>query len=149
MSRAFVKEDVDVVERTTRRRSNSGLPPGALNYMTRQGAERLRKRIESLRQEPKSSVANIQYLEEALKSATLVEPRRHGDSVSFGASVTLQESGGKRETYRVVGVDEVDLDSGNVSWVSPMGKALLNAHLGQRVVLPGAGNAAWTVVSID
>lgn len=149
MSRAFIKEDVDVIERTAQRRSPSGLPPGALNYMTREGAGRLRARLEKLRREPESNGMNIEYLEEALKSATLVEPRREGDGVSFGASVTMQDFEGKRETYRVVGVDEVDLDPGNVSWVSPIGKALLAAGLGQRLTLPGLENAVRTIVNID
>ena len=42
MSRAFVKEDVDLPERSGRKRSASGLPPGATNYITARGAKRLR-----------------------------------------------------------------------------------------------------------
>jgi hypothetical protein len=34
MSRAFIKEDVDPPERSGRKRSASGLPPGATNYIT-------------------------------------------------------------------------------------------------------------------
>jgi transcription elongation GreA/GreB family factor len=149
MSRAFIKEDVDVIERTARRRSQSGLPPGALNYMTRQGAEKLRARLAKLRRDPERNASTIEHIEEALKSATLVEPRTEDDGVSFGASVTVEDSAGKRETYRVVGVDEVDLDPGNVSWVSPIGKALLAARRGQRVTLPGVKDAVLRVVSID
>src|SRR5205814_5816772 len=37
MSRAFVKEDVDPPERSGRKRSASGLPPGATNYITARG----------------------------------------------------------------------------------------------------------------
>jgi len=149
MSRAFIKEDVDVVERTARWRSQSGLPPGALNYMTRQGADTLRARLERMRKEPATDSGNIERLEKALQSATVVEPQRDGDGVSFGASVTVEDSAGRRETFRVVGVDEVELDPGNVSWVSPTGKALLAARRGQRVALPGKGNAVWTLVTID
>ncbi len=32
-----------------------------------------------------------------------------------------------------MGADEVDLDRGWVSWLSPIAKALLNAQLGERV----------------
>jgi hypothetical protein len=38
MSRAFVKEDVDLPERSGRKRSASGLPPGATNYISARGA---------------------------------------------------------------------------------------------------------------
>jgi hypothetical protein len=49
MSRAFVKEDVDPPERRGRKRSISGLPPGATNYITVRGAKRLRDELEKLR----------------------------------------------------------------------------------------------------
>jgi transcription elongation factor GreB len=35
--------------------------------------------------------------------------------------------------YRIVGVDEVDIDRNCVSWLSPIAKALLSARLGERV----------------
>jgi hypothetical protein len=49
MSRAFVKEDVDLPERSGRKRSVSGLPPGATNYITARGAQRLRDQLQKLR----------------------------------------------------------------------------------------------------
>lgn len=39
-----------------------------------------------------------------------------------------------KATYRIVGVDEIDIDSGWVSWLSPIAKALLNRKRGQRVL---------------
>ena len=39
----------------------------------------------------------------------------------------------KKISYRIVGVDEIDLDRGWVSWLSPIAKALLNARAGERV----------------
>ena len=49
MSRAFVKEDVDPPERSGRKRSASGLPLGATNYITARGAKRLRDDLQKLR----------------------------------------------------------------------------------------------------
>jgi hypothetical protein len=49
MSRAFVKEDVDLPERSGRKRSASALPPGATNYITARGAKRLRDGLHKLR----------------------------------------------------------------------------------------------------
>src|ERR1700720_2776006 len=49
MSRAFIKEDVDLPERSGRKRSASGLPPGATNYITARGAKRLRNELQELR----------------------------------------------------------------------------------------------------
>jgi transcription elongation factor GreB len=53
--------------------------------------------------------------------------------VRFGATVTVRESDGNEATYRIVGVDETDMDCGWVSWLSPIAKALLNSQRGQRV----------------
>ena len=47
--------------------------------------------------------------------------------------MTVRESDGSEAQYRIVGVDEIDLDRGWVSWQSPIAKALLNAKRGQRI----------------
>jgi hypothetical protein len=53
MSRAFIKEDVDLPERSGRKRSASGLPPGTTNYITARGAKRLRDELQNFaRQTP-------------------------------------------------------------------------------------------------
>jgi transcription elongation factor GreB len=49
--------------------------------------------------------------------------------------VTVREAGGGEARYRIVGVDETDSDRNWVSWLSPIARALLNARLGERVVL--------------
>jgi hypothetical protein len=49
MSRAFVKEDVDLPERIGQKRSASGLPPEASNYIIARGAKRLREELQKLR----------------------------------------------------------------------------------------------------
>jgi len=147
MSRAFVKEDIDLPERSTRLRSVSGLPPGAVNYLTAQGADRLRERLADLRRAG-ADQDEIQALEETLQSATVVQPLRTADVVVFGVAVTLQNPSGEWRTYRVVGVDEVALDAENVSWVSPLGKTLLGATLNQRLTLPADNEAWWRVVKL-
>lgn len=149
MSRAFVKEDLEVPERSIRRRSASGLPPGALNYLTSAGAAALRARMEALQRAPGKDEAERERLHNALATATIVEPRTPGEMVTFGAAVTVQLGDGGLETYWIVGVDEVDLAPGNVSWVSPIGKALLGAEIGQRVAFAGAEHVLRTVRKIE
>jgi len=139
MSRAFVKEDVDPPERSGRVRSASGLPPGATNYMTLAGAMRLRQKLEQLRG-AKKNAERITGLEEMLGSVTIVEaPTDPGKDISFGARVTVRDASGQLTTYRVVGVDELDLYADAVSWISPIGKVLLAAEFGQKVTLPQVG----------
>jgi len=47
--------------------------------------------------------------------------------------VTVRESNGSETRYRIVGVDETDLDNNWVSWMSPIAKALLNRKPGERI----------------
>lgn len=142
MSRAFVKEDVEVPERVTRRRSLSGLPPGALNFLTSKGAARLREKLRS-GGNVAAEAARI------LASATIVEPpQKHPGEVVFGATVTLRAPDGTLRTHRIVGVDEVALDPQAVSWVSPLGRALLGAEVGKTVSL-GESDERFTVLKIE
>ena len=135
MSRAFIKEDVDPPERSGRKRSASGLPPGATNYMTVRGAKRLRDELQKLRATNAGS-ERIGELEHILASVHVVDPPDPAsNSVSFGATVTVKDKKGLAETYTVVGVDELDLEPDAVSWISLIGKALLAADMGDSIGL--------------
>ena len=106
MSRAFVKEDVDLPERSGRKRSASGLPPGATNYITARGVKRLRDELEKLRAANTNS-DRVSELEQILASVHVVDPPDEpSNSVGFGAKVTVKDRKGRTETYTVVGVDE-------------------------------------------
>ena len=141
MSRAFIKEDVDPPERSGRKRSASGLPPGAINYITARGANRLRDELQKLR----GSIAadeRVIELEQILASVHVVgPPDAASNSVAFGATVTVKDTKGLTETYTVVGVDELDLEPDAVSWISPLGKALLAADIGDSIRLADARTA--------
>jgi transcription elongation GreA/GreB family factor len=135
VSRAFIKEDVDPPERSGRKRSASGLPPGATNYITARGAKRLRDELQKLRATNAGS-ERIGELEHILASVHVVDPPDPAsNSVSFGATVTVKDKKGLAETYTVVGVDELDLEPDAVSWISPIGKALLAADMGDSIGL--------------
>ena len=141
MSRAFVKEDVDLPERSGRKRSASGLPPGATNYITARGAKRLRDELQKLRA---TNVTNerVTELEQILASVHVVDPPDPAsNSVGFGATVTVKDKKGRTETYTVVGVDEFDLEPDAVSWISPIGKALLAADMGHWIKLDDGRSA--------
>ena len=135
MSRAFVKEDVDPPERSGRKRSASGLPPGATNYITARGAKRLRDELQKLRAANAGS-ERIVELENILASVHVVDsPEPASNSVGFGATVTVKDEKGLTEAYTIVGVDELDLEPDAVSWISPIGKALLAADMGDSIGL--------------
>jgi transcription elongation factor GreB len=135
MSRAFVKEDVDLPERSGRKRSASGLPPGATNYITARGAKHLRDELEKLRA-ANTDIKRVAELEQILASVHVVDPPDPAsNSVAFGATVTVKDKKGRTETHTVAGVDELDLDPDAVSWISPIGKALLAADVGDSITL--------------
>jgi transcription elongation factor GreB len=135
MSRAFVKEDVDLPERSGRKRSASGLPPGATNYITARGAKHLRDELQKLRAANAVS-ERIVELERILASVHVVDPPdAPSNSVTFGATVTVKDKKGATETFTIVGVDELDFEQHAVSWISPVGKALLNADMGDWITL--------------
>jgi len=147
MSRAFVREDVDPPERSGRTRSPSGLPPGAVNYITERGAKRLRQELANLRQKG-SSAQQIEQLEQILRSATIVEPpESSSDSVRFGSTVTVEAADGTQTTFTIVGLDEIGFEPDGVSWISPIGKALLAAEVGDRVT--AGEQKLGKIVSLD
>jgi transcription elongation factor GreB len=141
VSRAFVKEDVDLPERSGRKRSASGLPPGATNYITARGAKRLRDELQKLR------VANavnerVTELEQILASVHVVDPAdASSNSVTIGATVTVKDKQGVTETLTIVGVDELNFERDAVSWISPIGKALLAADMGNWIKLDDGRSA--------
>jgi transcription elongation factor GreB len=79
----------------------------------------------------------IRFLTKRLESAEVVDPRRQTrrDQVFFGASVTFANRRGAEKTVTIVGIDEADLDRGQVSWISPIARALLKAREGDVVEL--------------
>lgn len=135
MSRAFVKEDVDLPERSGRARSASGLPPGAVNYITAGGAARVRRELDDLRRGSSRDDERIAELERVLASVTIVEAPADPASLAFGAKVTVRDAAGELRNYRIVGVDEMRFHPDAISWVSPVAKTLLAAEVGDRVML--------------
>jgi transcription elongation factor GreB len=141
VSRAFIKEDVDPPERSGRKRSASGLPPGATNYITARGAKRLREELQKLR-EANTDAERIVELERILESIHIVDPPdAPSNNVTFGATVTVQDKTDATEMFTIVGVDELNFEQHAVSWISPIGKALLAADVGDWIVLEDGRSA--------
>jgi transcription elongation factor GreB len=74
----------------------------------------------------------IRFLSKRLEIAHVVDPgqQKNLDQVFFGATVTYANERGAERTITIVGVDEADLDRGQVSWVSPIARALMKAREG-------------------
>ncbi len=92
------------------------------------------------RQTPSSE--RIIELEHILASIHVVDPPDPAsNSVAFGATVTVKDKKGATETFTIVGVDELDFERDAVSWISPIGKALLAADMGDWITLEDGRNA--------
>ncbi|MBM4268246.1 MAG: transcription elongation factor GreB [Deltaproteobacteria bacterium] len=78
----------------------------------------------------------IRFLSRRLDIAVVVDNAgKDHDRVYFGATVTFLDESGKEQTVSIVGVDELDVARGRVSWVSPIATALLKASIGGVVTL--------------
>jgi transcription elongation factor GreB len=79
----------------------------------------------------------IRFLTKRLEIAEVVTPSiHHGrDQVFFGATVTYADQGGAETTVTILGVDEADTAAHQISWVSPVARALLKSRVGDVVRL--------------
>jgi transcription elongation factor GreB len=83
----------------------------------------------------------IRFLSKRLDIAEVADPSvHHGrDQVFFGATVTYANAKGEERSVTIKGVDETDNLAGEVSWVSPIARALLKARVGDEVTLMTPG----------
>jgi transcription elongation factor GreB len=79
----------------------------------------------------------IRFLTRRLDRAEVVDPLQQAgnDQIFFGATVTYLQSDGVERTVRIVGIDEVDPLNGQISWISPVARALIKAREGDSVSL--------------
>lgn len=77
----------------------------------------------------------IRFLTKRIENAEVVDPTRQGnnDQVFFGATVTVCDAEGEENTYAIVGIDEMDVARGRISWISPLARALIKAREGDTV----------------
>ncbi|MGH6945983.1 MAG: transcription elongation factor GreB [Kiloniellales bacterium] len=94
----------------------------------------------------------LRYLVKRIEVAEVVDPtrQRNREQVFFGASVTYVDSRKQEHRVRIVGVDEIRHEQGEVSWVSPVGRALLRAYEGDKVeVRTPAGPETVEIMKIE
>lgn len=88
----------------------------------------------------------IRYLQTRLPQLKVVREKPSADGVYFGATVQVRDEEGKTHEYRIVGPDEADTKSGDISVDSPVARALLGKGLSAEVRISAAGKQ--TSVSI-
>ncbi|GAB3357311.1 MULTISPECIES: transcription elongation factor GreB [Giesbergeria] len=80
----------------------------------------------------------IRFLTKRLELAEVVDPAVHmgNTQVFFGATVTYVDDLDCERTVTILGIDEADSAQGQISWISPVARALLKARQGDQVDLP-------------
>lgn len=161
MSRAFVNEDLLDENTMLPEREVSQHP----NYVTAHGSALLKQRLAELENErslllkrgdsaARERLATVErdlrYYAARAESAKLVPGfSQPPEQVTFGCRVTVATPPGEEISYTLVGEDEADAEHGLVSWVSPLGQALLGAREGDAVTWRRpAGDAELEVVEI-
>jgi transcription elongation factor GreB len=77
----------------------------------------------------------MRFLRKRMEIAEVVDPARqtNRERVYFGATVFYRNARDEEKTVRIVGIDEARSEFNEVSWISPVAKALLKAEEGDIV----------------
>lgn len=83
----------------------------------------------------------MRFLMKRMEIAEVVDPSLQTDRarVFFGATVTYCDEDDRERTVRIVGIDETRPEQGEISWVSPVARALMRAEQGDVVTLHTPG----------
>jgi len=91
----------------------------------------------------------IRFLAKRIEAAEVVDPeapRAGQPRAFFGATVRYANAAGAERVVSIVGTDEVDLHRNHISWVSPLGRALMKSAAGDEVVLEAPGGTEYLTV---
>jgi transcription elongation factor GreB len=185
MSKAFTKEgngeDLELDLNAKEDDSPNDPLAGKKNYITPQGAEKLRTELKHLLNDERPELVKviqwaasngdrsenadyiygkrrlreidrrIRFLSKRLELAEIIDPlNQHSDKILFGATVTVLDEAGNTRRFSIVGVDETNVKDGLISWVSPVGKALLQAKKGDTVTIRSPkGEEDWEIQTVE
>jgi len=116
--------------------------PQAIDEMRKAAADkdfRENAPLDAAREQRGQLEGRIRELEEALKSATIIDAKRDALHISIGDSVILHDlTSGEELHYTIVSPREVDPSRGRISSASPIGKAIMGQSEGEviEVVAP-------------
>ncbi len=102
------------------------------------------------REDQAGTEKRILELEEILKNAQVVE-KHHSEAVEIGSVIIVKKTGGKDEKkYQIVGSEEADTVTGKISYLSPLGSALMGKKKGDKASFQSpAGKVEYTIIEIE
>ncbi|WP_282111630.1 GreA/GreB family elongation factor [Maribacter stanieri] len=150
MSRGFVKEEDQ--EEIPMIPPRADLPVGAVNYVTKNGFNKLLEERQKLQNEKESLPndnekerritsnlinAKLQLLNERISSAKMVNlEEQPKNEVRFGATVSLLIDSAKiDQEFQIVGVDEANIAENKISFLSPIARILISKKVGDTAIL--------------
>ncbi|MEX0651902.1 MAG: transcription elongation factor GreA [Candidatus Paceibacterota bacterium] len=97
-----------------------------------------------------STEERITQLERVLKNPQIVSHKK-GDTVSLSSVVVIQKDGEKEtHEYILVGSEEADIQQRKISYLSPLGDAMMNKKKGESFTFETPnGKQVYTIKSID
>ena len=114
--------------------------------VTREGLQRMKEELEYKETTEKMKVAEqlkvaISYGDLSENAVVVDESKISTDAVGFGTRVTIvyEDEPDDEETYTIVGTSESDPANGKLSNESPVGEALIGAHVGETVTAQTPG----------
>jgi transcription elongation factor GreB len=167
VGKAFTRESDDESGAEQTQSLRPQLPPGTRNYITREGADRLKQRLNDLLEMKQALAARsteagptseadqrkiesaIRKLQQTLDSVVVAEIPADQEKVAFGATVVVRHGNGEEAAYHIVGVEEADSERGAITWLSPLARALLSRRAGDQLTFRSpAGDEELTILRV-
>ena len=147
MSKAFTKDDAPVPD------DGDALPPRERDLpITPAGLARLRAELAELAVAGPSDTGarRARVLAQVLEAVYVQEPVVIDGKAGFGTRVTVEDANRQRVSYEIVGPDEVEPGTRQISVASPVARALLGRREGDSVVLRRPrGDVEVTIVAVS
>ncbi len=95
--------------------------------------------------------ARVLDLEASLSRAEVIDPKTlSGDTIVFGATVTVVDEANKKFVYQIVGRFETDVKLRRISNSSPLGRALIGRRVGDEIeVETPSGEKFYEIVKLE
>lgn len=92
---------------------------------------------------------SIQRLQDREKNAVVVDVKKEGDAFAFGRTAEVTDDAGRSHKWTLVGSTEANLAEGRLSAESPVGQALRNRKVGDKVkIATPKGQRIFTIDAV-